>query len=183
MFIILSIIWKFLVLTIQGSRQGQGNSALKSCIEVTESVWLKKWKPNLVNSWCLSLLLPLDLAHEQVYARIIGSDFSSSQPKKKYLKTGVLNDTLRTLHRTLLLFPLSFPETMLIHLKVITLSELYMRIIYGFSISIQKGLSTTYVSGLSLAFDRSGCKYVNYWSLAQILRLRKIYCKFQQCFS
>lgn len=38
MFIILSIIWKFLVSTIQESRQGQGNSALKFCIEVTESV-------------------------------------------------------------------------------------------------------------------------------------------------
>lgn len=42
------------------------------------------------------------------------------------------------------------------------MSELYMRIIYGFSISSQNGLSTTYVSGLSLAFDRSGWKSVNY---------------------
>lgn len=50
-----------------------------------------------------------------------------------------------------------------------------MRIIYGFSISSQKGSSSAYVSGLSLAFDRSGWKYVNYWSLAQILHLGKIY--------
>lgn len=33
---------------------------------------------------------------------------------------------------------------------------LYMRIIYGFSISNQRRPSTTYVSGLSLVFDRSG---------------------------
>lgn len=126
MFIILSIIWKFLVLTLQESRQGQGNSALEFCIKVTESVWDKKWNSNLMNDWCLSLLLSLDFAHEQLYARLIGSDFSSSQPKKKYLKPGVLNDTLRTLHHILLLFPLSFPEMMLIHLKVIILCQNYI---------------------------------------------------------
>lgn len=36
------------------------------------------------------------------------------------------------------------------------MSGLYMRIIYGFSISSQKGLSSTCMSSLSLAFDRSG---------------------------
>ena len=43
-----------------------------------------------------------------------------------------------------------------------SMSGLYVRVIYGFSISSQKGPRSTYVSGLSLAFDRSGWKCVNY---------------------
>lgn len=72
----------------------------------------------------------------------------------------VLNDTLRTLHHILLPFPQSFRGVMLIHLKVITLCWCYIGGLHITLVFLVKGLSTVYVSGLSIALDSSGWKYL-----------------------
>lgn len=150
MFIIPSIIWKFLVLTIQESRQGQGNSTSKFWIEVTESVEHKKLNSNLVNGWCLSLLLSLDFAHEQLYAR----------SNRQWLFLFTAKEEIPE-NRSAKRYPQeSPPYTAPLSPKLprndahpsegnYVMSELYMRIIYGFSISVKKdNICVWFVSSL-----------------------------------